>query len=372
MNTFLLYITCATLLAISLILCYVLYRAKFPEEKDLDGKNFKTNFGRIVRKIKEYTLPVLLVFGLILLTTYYFFKFFSFTTFKQHEEDFKELFAIALAITSSGIFLAVLKWFQFMGIFRKEFQDIIRSSEFDNKLEKSVSDIFYSDEFLKKQSDLEHLWRKVNRCFFKNEFPDEFAERIETRIRDLLFYNRKLSHYFKNFVCTLSITLEGEYLTIEEITEAKVIRQDLKEFDLELKYHVKRFGAEDAQSSVHFNSLHINKISQDIANVDESGSSDYAIQKRITIKPTGHLQYDMISNITLIQNIKDYEYSLNFERFVDYFRVDVKHSPNLNIIFNSIGNDEFEEPLRIEAGFVKVFTGLLLPEKGFRLIFVRK
>src|SRR6266542_1546658 len=122
------------------------------------------NYGAIGKKFKEYLLPVILVGGIFLLITYFTFKFLDPEYFNANINSFKELFGIALAILSSGIFFAVLKWFQFMGFFREELQGIISSSQFDQKLQKAFCDVLYSDDFLKKQQNLDEIWRRVTRC----------------------------------------------------------------------------------------------------------------------------------------------------------------------------------------------------------------
>jgi hypothetical protein len=84
--------------------------------------------------VKKYALSVLFTLGIAIILVYYSFKLFSFEYFEDHLDAFRELFGFGLTIIGSGIFLAVLKWFQFMGFFKEEMHDIIASSEFDEKL----------------------------------------------------------------------------------------------------------------------------------------------------------------------------------------------------------------------------------------------
>ena len=107
------------------------------------------------RKLVEYLLPVLLGLATLLLILYYLFKFAFPDFFTSNTSGFKEIFGISLAILSSGIFLAVLKWFQFMGFFRQELHKIIESSGFNSQLQNTFHDVLYSDEFLEKRSNME-------------------------------------------------------------------------------------------------------------------------------------------------------------------------------------------------------------------------
>lgn len=181
----------------------------------------------IGKKFKEYLLPVILVMGLCLLITYFTFKILDPAYFNSNINSFKELFGIALAILSSGIFLAVLKWFQFMGFFREELQGYISSSHFDEKLQKTFYDVLYSDDFLKKQKNLDEIWRRVTRCLFKSEFSEEISDKVNIKLGNVFFHNNKLSHFYRNYIIQIHVTLsKDDFLTIEETTEVKIVRPD--------------------------------------------------------------------------------------------------------------------------------------------------
>src|ERR1700722_4245908 len=100
----------------------------------------------------RYSVFILGTFGVVLLCFYYGFKYRDKVYFNSHPNGFKELFQIAVLVLGSGIFLATLKWYQFKGFIREELQAIINSSEFEKKVEKMLSDAYFSEEFLKKQS----------------------------------------------------------------------------------------------------------------------------------------------------------------------------------------------------------------------------
>ena len=93
---------------------------------------------RVKAKLKEYTLPTLIMIPIFALVFYYTIKFADRNFYTAHSGTFKELFSIALAILSGGIFLAVMKWIQFMGFFREEIIAIFGSIEFDEKLQKKL------------------------------------------------------------------------------------------------------------------------------------------------------------------------------------------------------------------------------------------
>ena len=90
------------------------------------------------------------------------------------------------------------------------------------------------------------------------------------------------------------------------------------------------------------------------------------------IELEGEKEYYVMSKLILTYNINiDYEYKFLSERIIDYTRVYVKHTDNLRVIFIPIGAEDFQDITIPDQNISKVYTDLLLPEKGFRLIFVK-
>lgn len=328
----------------------------------------------IIRIFKTYTLPILLIGGLLLITTYYLFKWFDNEYWQLHNAGFKEMFGFGLTIIGSGIFLAVLKWFQFMGFFKEELHSIIDNSEFDEKIEAVIYKVVYGDNFLNKRNDLESLWKRVNRALFKNQFSDELAERIEQKMQDVFFHNSNLSHYYKNFIQTLKIDLDSDdFLTLNITVEAKIIRQSEEKFNYEVYYFIERTDDADTTSTVTFNKLTIDKKEIDLTKAVTTTEKGLTIKKDLNCELEGQKEYLLYSNITIVYKLnKKDEYQFFVERFLDYVRIDVKLSNNLRAVFVPLGNEEFEVMEDTNEGFVRVYPGILLPEKGFRLIFIKK
>lgn len=324
------------------------------------------------KKIKEYSLPILLVSGLFLMGIYYFYKYFSSVTFQQHYNGFRELFGIALTILGSGIFLAVLKWFQFMGFFEKELQKIISSSEFDAKLNETFFEVLHSDEFLKKQKDLQLLWSRVNKALFNHRLPDELSVQAERQMQNLFFHNSKLSHYYKNMIYTINVSIDQSFfITIKLDLEAKIVRSDISPFIYDLEYYVEKYGANDNTSAVNIDKVIIDKQNSDLSAIQTITDNQNEIRKKFATELEGKKEYQINVAITLIYNInQDYEFQLYFERFVDFLRVEVNYQ-SLRVIFIPLGNEVFEVVRTSGTGFVRTYRNLLLPEKGFRLIFVQ-
>lgn len=324
--------------------------------------------------LKKIVLPVLFTIGIGLLVIYYVFKIFFSEFFYANENGFKELMGFGLAITSSGIFLAVLKWFQFMGFFREELHNIIESSEFDRKLETSIHHVVYDDEFLSKRNDLEDLWKRVNRALFKNQFSEKLAEKIEQKMQDLFFHNSNLSHYYENFLQSINVSLDEEdFLTVNITTEAKIVGRSIDEFNYDLCYYIEKVDQADAKSKVLYNKVMIDRTEIELSNLKEVDEG-LMLYKRFQTTLQGKKEYIMFHDITLVYKMNDGvdEYRLFAERFMDYFRIEVKYSSNLKVVFIPLGNDDYDEIQTTTGGFIRAYPDILLPEKGFKLILIKK
>lgn len=331
------------------------------------------DFSVLLKKIKENLLPILLFFGITPLTIYFSFKILTPDYFDRNYKTFQEVFDLSLAILSSGIFLAILKWFQFMGFFKTAIETIISSSEFDEKLEKTVYRTVYSDDFLKQQKDLTNLWKRVNRNLFKSEFPEELVEKIEKEMSDVFLHNSSLSHYFKNYIVKVKITLTADdFLEIEELCELRLIRPNTEKFPFDFKYFIKKTSDIDSISNITFNSIIADGKPFDLGNIENTELPDSQISKKIVLELEGRKEYEITSRISLKFNInKDFEYECFSERFVDYLRTEIQFSQNLRVIFLPLGNETFSDVSEGPGTFVKVYQSVLLPQKGFRLIFIK-
>lgn len=323
--------------------------------------------------VKKNLLPIVLVLGIFLILLYFIFKYLVASYFNAHLNGFKELYGIALAILSSGIFLAVLKWFQFMGFFKEELENIIGSSQFDEKLQHTFHEVLYSDEFLKKQKNLDIIWKRVTSCLFKSEFPDEISDKINSKLVDVFFHNSKLSHYYRNYMINITVSLdENNFLHIKETTNVKVIRPNIEKFEYDFCYYIDKTDIDDKISAVNCTYIKIDSTELNLTDLLIESNNDKSIIKKSSVEVEGSIEYNISSEVNLIYNIAtDYEYKFFSERIIDYIRVDINFSKNLNVLFVPIGNEDFEDFTSTPQNLVKVFNNLLLPEKGFRLIFIK-
>lgn len=124
--------------------------------------------------------------------------------------------SIGTAILGGGIFAAVLKSFQFIGIFQQELAKVV-----------------YSREYLEKQSKiyLEETWTRVSQAMFTNKFP-AINHPIESSIlktyfpSDHNYYYRDIHHEYKDFI--LEEIDNKTYITYTHDLEGKIIPLEKK------------------------------------------------------------------------------------------------------------------------------------------------
>lgn len=331
------------------------------------------NWQQTKKKCLEFALPLILGLATFLLILFYIFKLGFSKFFLSHNEGFKEIFGIALAILSSGIFLAVLKWFQFMGFFKEEMHKIVKSSQFNEQLQDSFNNVLYSDEFLQNRSDIEDIWKRVTRCYFKSEFPHEVSDKINEKLSNIFFHNNNISHFFRTCIMTLNVSLDEQgFLSIEEITESKMIRNNTDAFQYDFCYYINKLPENDQQSLIEIYHFSVDGKTMDLASITKTETTENRIQEKLDVTLEGKKEYNLIIKSRLTYSIDlDNIYTHYNQRAVEYMRVEINYSPNLLTYFLPIGNEEFVgEP--VGQKLIKVYNDLLLPEKGFNLIFVKK
>ncbi|MCG2616978.1 hypothetical protein LZZ85_21960 [Terrimonas sp. NA20] len=330
------------------------------------------NWQSAKKRMLEFMLPILLGLATSLLLLFYIFKLGFSTFFISHADGFKEMFGIALAILSSGIFLAVLKWFQFMGFFKEEMHKIVKSSQFNEQLQDSFNNVLYSDEFLQNRSDIEDIWKRVTRCYFKSEFPHEVSDKINEKLSNIFFHNNNISHFFRTCIMTINVSLdEHGFLSIEEITESKMIRNNTDPFQYDFCYYVKRLSETDQKSFIEIYHFSVDGKTMDLASITKNETTVNRIQEKLDVKLEGKKEYNLVIKSRLTYNIDlDNIYTHYNQRAVEYMRVEINYSANLSTYFLPIGNEKFTGEA-VGQKLIKVYNDLLLPEKGFNLIFIK-
>lgn len=147
---FLLFIVILLILVIVLLIILLNRKSKLLKkniEEQYKGYIKKSFFSRAFFAFKKYTLQILITISLLIIILFFCLKYSGSELFNNHKDLFKEIYGLGLAIFSSGIFLAVLKWFQFNGFFKEELHsaDEFEDIPFPNQITKVYNNILLPD-----------------------------------------------------------------------------------------------------------------------------------------------------------------------------------------------------------------------------------
>lgn len=337
--------------------------------------------GLILKKIWSAFLDNLYLFLLLVSISYFVFygivkddvNYFS--GWKNKHEILKGLKDFSLIIFSAGIFTSSLKYLQYLKVFEKEFDRILTSNKFTNKVKESVESITFSKEFLHKQSNLEQIWKKVTLVMWEKQFPDLYAQ-LKGNLKNELFRQNNISFYYKNFKVKYFITRvdDTDRIKIEQHTVYTLVRPNEKLFDWNFSVAVDIANCEDKKYpkvEVELVNDSVNKFNpeEDIKSFEEEGF----FIKKVELQLRGKTEYLIKRKVTMYQDLqKDREFSFGSDRIIADLDVSICHSNNLNVVFSESWKVKFiKEELREKGVSSYLFRGLMLPGEKFKLFFLK-
>ncbi len=266
-------------------------------------------------------------------------------------------YEIALSLLGSGIFLATLKYFQFLGFFVDEIKKVI-----------------YSDDYLKEQKNIYEIWQRVTKALFKSELPEPIVDNIISKIFKSFLTKETLETYCKSsdIRYTLSIDDDG-YVTIEEWMYYELVDMDKKSIRIRFNYFISLENEADITSFITLKKLKINNldIRKNDVHFQNSRSEkrlclgfDRVIEDRSICEIEQHIVFKQSINA-------DREFYYKSEGTVENMTVtiDNKTPTKLGIIFAEIGISTFKKSESVND----IYKGdHILPSNGFRLFFYTK
>jgi hypothetical protein len=313
---------------------------------------------KIIALIQKNILLVLLGTSVTYILWYLVYKYQLASPTDFTNSIWTNLYDIALTLLGSGIFLATLKYFQFLGFFLDEIKKVI-----------------YSDDYLKEQKNIYEIWQRVTKALFKSELPEPIVDNMLSDIFKTFLSKDTLDHYYKSSYVKYNIGIdESGYVTIDEYVYYKIINRDRGLINFELKYFLSTKSTTDSITSIKLKNLKINNsiVEDSDPNLHEGRNNQ---QKFLTFnKSFENLNLCEIEHqITLKQSIDvDREFYYTSHRIAEdmTITIDNKTPDNLGIIFTEIGISSFKK-LGASSGDVYKGNGIL-PQNGFKLFFYRK
>lgn len=305
--------------------------------------------------------------------------FYGFYTFNDklnnalnHNDAFwKYLSEISIFLFTAGIFSATLKYLQFLGVFEKEFRKVVISSEFEEILEKKISQVTFSEEFLLDQSNLDEIYKKVTLCMYNKQFP-ELNPKMEEKVNNDLFKKNVIEYYYKNMQSHYEIKLlENGLVAITDKSSYTVVRPNNDKFE----WDVTATYLDDNKSS---SKIHVNVINMENRDFNDDNatifSKDGFINKRLSLELSGRKEYHIERTIEAIQDIdKDRVFSFGSDRIIDDLSFSVKHCEKLGVYVEKIWyNKLYPDNSKGKNDIAFINRDLLLPGEKYKIFIFRK
>ncbi len=281
---------------------------------------------------------------------------------------------IALLIFSAGIFTASLKYLQYIKVFESEFERILLSKKFSDRVKDSVESITFSEEFLLKQANLSDIWETVTLSKYKQQFPNLYAD-LKKNINNTFFIKNNISYYYKHTKKTYEISLVSDYIIkIKETTVLTIVRPSIEEFEWDFKVSLKEKDSENNKYP-ELNVLTLKDYGTlfDAEKDVEIITKDGQLTKICKITLSGQLVYNIKRVVTTHQDLQsDRVWEVGTDRIMDHLDVHAKYTNDLNVIFSSSNGVKFiNEELPESNEFSYISQELMLPGEKFKLFFLK-
>ena len=291
-------------------------------------------------------------------------------------EFFKTLSILSF---TAGVFTVTLKYFQYLKVFESEFNRIIDSPKFENKLEKIVSSITFSEDFLSKQNDLSNIWKRVTLIKYKKEFP-ELYDKIEKNLKNELFENNSLNKYYKNVQISYEFELaeDNKTIVVKEFTSLTIIRNSTEKFNWDFFVSFARDIEDEIKTETKILDENFTKV--DGQNIDLkkcviTNQIDYEkfTKKKFTYPLENKKEYHIERCFNFTQVIDDDRIvSFSSSNVVDDLTVRIKICDKLQIVFEPVGNNHFNKENIFQDRICFVNRDVFLPGEKYKIFLFRK
>lgn len=296
----------------------------------LDYKNFRAGSAWII-----------LIMGIALYVVGYFYV--------NDNSIWKEILIKLGDVLVIGVILGYLSnASQFLGIFKKDLQDII-----------------YGKEFLKTRTDIQPLWENVSKEMFKNKFPKIHKDLLDT-VSGYLPKNEV--SFYDDYEAHIKIEWQDKERGIISVTdevEFTLIAETENEFTYPLKTWTSVKNKTDCEAQLLSFSVNNNpfEYGEGVKTVE-----DGRICTKYEFKLNGYTRYDIKYSRRQIYNIND-DYYIGFRAhyIVNKLRVSLEHPEDISAEFICRGTtkDFIDAATPTRNKIEKKYKGIILPRQGY-------
>lgn len=262
-----------------------------------------------------------------------------------------------MAILSGGVLASILKSKQFTEIFSSEIESII-----------------YSDKFLKKKNDINHIWEKVTQELCQQKFQS-INNDLFKGIKDF-YLPIEHQYYYKDYKVSISISMDQDdkdYIVITENIETKIVAETDKQIDFRFSNTIITEKSDFAKTNHKINYIKINGESQKFdINKIQKREDGFKLMTKYETKLSGSNEYKIER-----EEVKKINYKLNPNRIhnaiwlYNNISIEVDFPANLFVTFQKMGvNKEWDKKFTSNNYYTKLkseYKGIVFPNQGFLL-----
>lgn len=317
---------------------------------------------------------ILLSYSIAFIVFYLFYKFNTNLNLilSNYDEPIKLFKDLSILTFSAGIFTVASKQLHFLKVFKKEFNEVIAESEFNNKMKEMLSSITFSEEFLTKQDNLYEIWKTVTLVKYKKEFP-ELYNKIEKKLNNDFFEKNSLKQYYKYLQISYNFQLleDDKTILIKEVSSFTIVRNTTEKFDWEFFVSV----STDEKNLLKKEGTKINNVEIDLDKCPPIKSTDNLgyYQNKYTYELENSYEYNIERAFEFKQNIEeDRVASYSSTNVIDTLTVRINLCNKLNAVFEPSSYDPYIKESSFDNGLCYTSRGILFPGEKFKVFIFRK
>lgn len=343
-------------------------------------EKIKSYLLKILSSINDNLYLYLLPFPIIYLFFYSFYYTPNVALFKNSNaelpffcrEDIAEyLKSISIIFFSGGIFSATVKLINSLVLFKKNFQKVILSDEFDFLLKDKFQILSLSNEFLLKRTDIQDIWSRVTTCQFEQAFP-ELKNAIVRKLENDFFNDKMLTYYYNNFRIQINLELIDENIVkITEVSNFQVKAKTTETIVIDFKISSLVVDDEIIYTKLVQEDCRLDGEKMNLSEV--TSDKDNKKIKTFTTELYSKSSYIIERKVEMTQNLLDDRFfSFSSSVIIDNMTVNIKPCDKLNVFFSVVGKNKFDADNHIGDNNNRICRDVLLPGEKFKIFIYKK
>jgi hypothetical protein len=287
------------------------------------------------------------------------------------EEVVDFLKGISIIFFSGGIFSATVKLINNLVVFKKNFQKVILSDEFDVLLKDKFQILALSDDFLLKRTDIQDIWSRVTTCQFEQAFP-ELKNSIVKKLENDFFNDKMLTYYYNNFRIQINLELIDD--NIIKITEVSNFEVKPKTTDpVYIDFKISSIAKDDETIYTKLIEEDCKLDGKKMILSELTTTNDNKNIKTFKTELSGNTSYILERKVEMTQDLNnDRVFSFSSSIIIDNMTVNIKPCDKLNAFFSVVGKNKFNSDNHLGDLNNRICRDVLLPGEKFKIFIYKK